>query len=424
MNGSPRAAGPSGAREPRAPRGAAGRVAAVQRQARQSLVVAAVFTVAAPVVATLPHDTGPWLPLHVFFVGGLLSAIAGATQLLAVTWSAAPSPPSALAHAARWTLAAGAVAIAVGREADQTAVVGAGGAAVGVALVLVAVSLVRIRRGAVTDRFHPAIDAYLAAIAFGLVGSVLGALLGSDHVGHAYLEARDAHVAANLFGLVGIVIAGTLPFFAATQARVKMSPRATPTGMRLAVGALAVAVVVAMVGGASEQDGVAALGFGLYALAVVALVVVLPRVGRKQLAWAGPRLLQLAAGIGWWAVAAALFGLHQLDAGPGRVEILQALAIGGYAQILVASLAYFGPVLLAGGHEVLSAGFRITRSWVGLVAANVAAVAALVGADPVLAIALAVWIADSVARAALLLRLLARTSAPTGARTRAGRERG
>lgn len=392
------------------PRGAAGRVAAVQRQARLSLVVAAAFTVSAPVVATaVPHDTGTWLPLHLFLVGGLLSAIIGATQLLAVTWSASPSPPPALAHGMRWLLAAGAIAIAVGREADRTAVMGAGGVAVGAALVLLATSLVRIRRGAVTDRFHPAIDAYLLAVSFGLAGTTLGVLLGADRVGDAYLEARDAHVAANLFGLVGLVIAGTLPFFAATQARMKMSPRATPTAVRIAVGGLAVAVVVALVGAATETDAVAAVGFGLYALGVVTLVVVMPRVGRKQLTWAGPRLVQLAAGIGWWSAAAALFALHQVDTGPARVAILQALAIGGYAQILVASLAYFAPVLLAGGHEVLSAGFRITRSWIGLVAANIAAVAALVEAGAVGAVALAVWIADSVVRAALLVRLAART---------------
>ncbi|MFP5487244.1 MAG: hypothetical protein ACLGHQ_02930 [Acidimicrobiia bacterium] len=36
-----------------------------------------------------------------------------------------------------------------------------------------------------------------------------------------------------MFGLIGLVIAATLPFFAATQVRTKMSPRATPTTMRI-----------------------------------------------------------------------------------------------------------------------------------------------------------------------------------------------
>ena len=82
---------------------------------------------------------------------------------------------------------------------------------------------------------------------------------------------------------------------------------------------------------------------------------------------------------------------------------LRALAIGGFAQILVASLAYLGPVLRGGGHERLAQGFRTTRSWVSLVAGNAAGVAALVGAEPVLLAALAVWAADLVARSIALV---------------------
>jgi hypothetical protein len=62
-------------------------------------------------------------------------------------------------------------------------------------------------------RFHPALHFYLAALGFGVVGTGLGAAMvtGSDGL-------RDAHVTVNLLGLVGLVIAGTLPFFIATQA--------------------------------------------------------------------------------------------------------------------------------------------------------------------------------------------------------------
>jgi hypothetical protein len=77
--------------------------------------------------------------------------------------------------------------------------------------------------------------------------------------------------------------------------------------------------------------------------------------------------------------------------------------VGGFAQILVASLAYLGPVLRGGGHERLTAGFAITRSWVSLAAGNTAAVAALVGHDPTLAAALAVWLTDLAVRAGRLL---------------------
>ena len=79
--------------------------------------------------------------------------------------------------------------------------------------------------------------------------------------------------------------------------------------------------------------------------------------------------------------------------------ILQALVIGGFAQILVASLAYLGPVLRGGGHRRLTDGFSVTRSWVSLAAGNTAAIAALAGGGPILAAALAIWLVDIAVRA-------------------------
>jgi hypothetical protein len=61
------------------------------------------------------------------------------------------------------------------------------------------------------------------------------------------------------------------------------------------------------------------------------------------------------------------------DGPGGQGPVLRALAVGGLAQILVASLAYLGPVLRGGGHERLTQGFALTRSWPGLALANVAA---------------------------------------------------
>jgi hypothetical protein len=83
--------------------------------------------------------------------------------------------------------------------------------------------------------------------------------------------------------------------------------------------------------------------------------------------------------------------------------ILRALVIGGFAQILVASLAYLGPVLRGGGHQRLTAGFAITRSWGSVAAGNTAAVAALAGNDPMLALVLAIWLADVAIRATRLV---------------------
>jgi hypothetical protein len=73
-------------------------------------------------------------------------------------------------------------------------------------------------------------------------------------------RASRAHLILNVFGLVGLVIAGTLPYFAATQVRSKMSPRATPTAMRAAVLGLAAATAVAATGQILDRHGVVAGG--------------------------------------------------------------------------------------------------------------------------------------------------------------------
>ncbi|HEU5085178.1 MAG TPA: hypothetical protein VFU14_17685 [Acidimicrobiales bacterium] len=379
------------------------RVADAHAQARRTLGVAAAFTVASPVAAVVPHDTGAWLPLHLFLVGAVLSAISGATQLLAVTWSTAPAPPPGLAAAQRWAVALGAAGVAAGRELEVEAVTGAGATLVAVGLALLAAILVGVRRTAGTDRFAPAVDTYLAALACGAVGVALGGILGAGEPGEWWARLRGAHVSANAFGLVGLVIAGTLPFFVATQARMKMAPRATPTRVRAHGAALTLAVAVAATGHLLDRPGVAAAGLVGYAAVLALVVTTLPRPRRRQLDWAGPRLLQLGAGIGWWVVTTLLLARSWAAGAPDEAAVLRALAIGGFAQILVASLAYFGPVLRGGGHERLSAGFTTTRSWLGLVVGNVAAGALLAGATRLAGAALGVWAADTAWRTARLL---------------------
>ncbi|HSP30350.1 MAG TPA: hypothetical protein VLN74_17510, partial [Ilumatobacteraceae bacterium] len=88
-------------------RGAAGRVAQVHAQTRRGLVMTAAFVAAAVVAGVLSIGAGWWLPLHLFVVGALLTAISAVTQMLAVTWSAAPASRPAVAATQRWLLAAG-----------------------------------------------------------------------------------------------------------------------------------------------------------------------------------------------------------------------------------------------------------------------------------------------------------------------------
>lgn len=379
------------------------RVADAHAQARRTLAASGVFAVASPVAAVVPHDTGPWLPLHLLLVGALLAAISGATQLLAVSWSTAPAPSDPLAIGQRWCIVIGAIAVAGGRELDAPAITGTGAAVVGVGLALLAVILLGVRRDAATDRFAPAIETYLAAVACGILGVGLGAAVAAGDPADWWVRLRGAHLALNVFGLVGLVIAGTLPFFVATQARMKMSSRATPARLRAGGGALLAATALTALGHLLERPGLAGIGLLAYAFGLLAVVATLPRPRRRQLDWAGPRLVQLATGLGWWLAATALLALHELaDAGPGEVPALRALAVGGFAQILVASLAYFGPVLRAGGHRRLAAGFATTRSWFGLAAGNVAAALLLADREAAAVVVLAAWAFDTAARAARL----------------------
>jgi len=404
-----------GAAQPRKPKGAAGRVAEIQRLTRPTLVLAAAFTVAAPITAVAPHDTGAWLPLHLFLVGGLLLAVSGATQFFAVTWATAPAPPAVLTAAQRWLLAAGAAGLAAARELDAgSAAIGVAGTAVMAALVMLAVLLMRIGRGAVAKRFDPSLHHYLVALLAGLAGCALGVVMASDTSGGDISRLRDAHMALNLLGLVGLVIAGTLPFFVATEARMKMSPRATPLRIDIGLGPLAAGVALAAAGFAARHPAAGAAGLALYAAGLVGLGTILPVPGAKQWRWAGARLVHLAAGLAWWVAAVAWAAVRAATGHePFPIEVILALAIGGFAQILVGSLAYLGPVLRGGGHVRLTAGFATTRSWLGVVGANAAAAAYAAGAPTAGAVLLGIWLADAAARTAVLL-VTARTSETAG----------
>jgi hypothetical protein len=80
------------------------------------------------------------------------------------------------------------------------------------------------------------------------------------------------------------------------------------------------------------------------------------------------------------------------------------IAVFGYGQVLWSSLAYLLPVLRAGGHERLSAGFATTRSWVALAAANLGGFALVAGLPRVAAGLVAVWVLDAGVRVARLSR--------------------
>ena len=384
-------------------RGAAGRVAAVHAQTRRGLAVSVAFVVAAVLAAIARVGDAWWVPLHLFAVGGLLSAIATVTQMLAVTWSTSPAPSRLVAGAQRWVLAAGALALVAGREGDATWLFVSGGSLVIAAVLALVPILLWIRDRAVTPRFAPAIEGYAAAAVAGAIGMAIGLVLGTGHAGTRTLDLRGAHLILNLLGLVGLVIAATLPFFAATQVRARMSRHATGTRIRLALGLLALATALAATARFADRPAVVAIGLCAYALGLLAIVAMLPIYDIGRLRWGGARLVQMLLGIAWWVAMTVALAVVTVR-GTNDRAVLQALVIGGYAQILVASLAYLGPVLRGGGHRRLTAGFALTRSWPSVVAGNCAALAALAGWRPVLLVVTVAWLADILVRAVLLVK--------------------
>lgn len=394
------------------PRGAKDRVRRAHAQARTTVRLALAF-VAAAAAAAVAVD-GRWLPLYLFLAGGVVLAISGVSVMLTVTWSAAPAPSDRVVLVQRSCVAIGAAGVGAGRELDLgTWVLAPAGTAylVGLAL-LAAVLIVRARRG-VERRFDPAVVSYLAAIAAGTAGVLLGITMA---IGTPTEALRPAHVTLNLLGLVGLVVGGTLPFFAATVGRSRMAPHATPRRLFGAVTWQVTAVLVATIGFASGLHGLAAAGLGAYAAGIGAALWLLPRPTARQLRWAGPRLVALWAGGLWWAVAVVVTAVA---AGRGEAAVFDerwvaVLVVGGYAQILWGSLAYLLPMLRGGGHERLAEGFTTTRSWVALAAANVAAGAVAAGAGQVAAVALGVWVLDAGARAARVVLSGATATAPGG----------
>jgi nitrite reductase (NO-forming) len=353
---------------------------------------------AAAALAWVTTDTS-WLAVHFFLAGGVVLAISGVSLMLTVTWSAAPAPADRIVGLQRLCVAAGAGGVAAARRLELgSAVLDVAGVTYVAGLVLLAVLLVTTVRRGVERRFDAAVVSYVAALSAGTVGVAVGVVMA---VHGPSLRLRAAHVTLNLLGLVGLVVAGTLPFFAATVGRSRMAPRASARRLMAAVAWQAVALALAVAGLAGGADALATVGLVAYAGGIGAVLWLAPRPTRRQLRWAGPRVLALWAGAGWWAVAVAAAAVA-VQAGdmPLTGPWLSVLVVAGYGQILWGSLAYLLPMLRGGGHERLGEGFAATRSWVGFGAANVAGIAFVASSSALAALAVGAWVVDAAARAA------------------------
>ena len=381
----------------KAPAGAADRVPLAQASARRSLALGGFFVVAAAITAILGTGDGRWLPLHLFMAGALVAAIGGATTLFTVTWSAAPAPSATVMWVQRLLCALGAVVVVSARVLEWGDAALWVGVVVFVAgLVLLASVLVVTVRHGVKRRFDTAVAWYECALVAGMVAATFGGQLGT---GGATVGLRDAHVVLNLLGFIGLVTAGTLPSFIATVGRTKMSARSTEPVLRALLVAMAVGVAGAATGFVLELRWAAVVGLGLYGAGLVFLATRLPWPTRRSLEWAGPRLLALWCGQAWWTVAVVVAAV---DTAQGDLPLAGnwtlVLVVAAYGQILWGAVAYLLPVLQGPGHEALTRGFAAVRSWIGLVAVNVAGVAWVADQPAVARAAVAVWLADGAFR--------------------------
>lgn len=184
------------------------------------MAASGVFAVVALVwdVVVLVRGGSWWGPLHSFLAGTVLLAISGASQMFTVTWAASPAPPGWMAALQRWLIAGGVVAVLVGVPADVEALVWLGAVGVVAGLATLGAFIVRAVRRSLLRRFDLSARFYLTALAAGMIGVVLGAILGSGWVAEPYARVRLVHYHLNLVGLVGFTIIGTLPTFLPTAA--------------------------------------------------------------------------------------------------------------------------------------------------------------------------------------------------------------
>lgn len=378
------------------------------RQTRSTLRL--VLVLAGSAVLAAASGAERWVSLHLFLAGALVLAISGVTLMLTITWSAAPAPPDGWVALQRGCIAVGAAGVVAGRSLDAVGLaVVAGVVHLGGLAILAILLRWTIQRG-VVRRFDAAVAAYLAATAFGVVGVALGlSMLIGDHA----RSVRSAHVVANLLGLVGITVLGTLPYFVGTVVRARMSRRATGSRLRLLLAWQVSGVCLSIGALLAGSSGLSSIGYGSFALGVLVLLALLPSPTRRQIRWAGPRMVALWLGCVWWILAVVTAALNAVS---GRPELtgttISLLVVPAYGQILWAALAYLLPMLRGGGHVRLAEGFARTRSWPGLAAVNTVGVALAVSWGSVAAFAMAGWVLDAATRFAWFT--VARPRGPVG----------
>jgi nitrite reductase (NO-forming) len=376
-----------------------GRVVASHRIAVTAFRLAAVFGSGALGWALWVMWRGGswWGPIHTFLLGTVTLAIAGASQLFTITWSAAPAPPARTAAAQRWLQSTGALTVVLGVTARNAGAVLAGGVLVIAGLTVLAFSLVGAVRHSLLRRFDLSARFYLLAIACAVVGMSLGVVMGMDLAGSLYQRFRVVHGRLNLIGFIGFTIIGTLPTILPTFAH----HRAVSGSEAKVAWALAISSGVVMASGVFLGEAAAGIGTLLAAGALLTILTgVVVRLGKTGMR-GGLAYFQVVAGSMWlatWAVVDATRLLTNQPFPPFDHWIAVAIT-AGVGQVLFGSLAYLIPVLIGPGPRLSRNFARLDANrWIPLTALNGAAVALLAGASNIAVMLLVIWVADFLRR--------------------------
>ena len=326
-----------------------------------------------------------WGPVHAFLAGTVLCAIAGASQMFTVTWSAAPAPPATSTTAQRLALAGGTGCVLVGVTAGLRALTWVGGALLVASLALLAWSIRRTISRSLLRRFDLSSRFYLLAFACGAVGVTLGAVLGTGAAGAGFWRVRLVHSHLNLVGLVGFTIVGRCPPSFPPSPTIGRSADGGQGGVvaRRGVGG---GMASGVAGRRSRRHGNDAGGRGG------------PGDGgwnRTEVVGQG-RTASVRPGDGGSGVVGGV-GLGRRTPSPGVFlppPSCSHLGGGGGGSARCSSgrrISGAGPGRAASGAEVPP---HVPPPGDPLAAANLAAVAALAGAEPVVALLVALWVAD------------------------------
>ncbi|MBS1905949.1 MAG: multicopper oxidase domain-containing protein [Actinobacteria bacterium] len=262
-----------------------------------------------------------------------------------------------------------------------------GAAALIVAVLWHAASLVRRLRGSLPGRFGRTVRYYVAAAGMLALGAALGGWLAR---GDAAPRLVLAHALLNVLGWIGLAVAGTVVTLWPTILRTR-ADAAAAVGAARALPLLAAGVLVAAAGAAFAVLPIIALGLAGYLAGLGIIGVSLGRAARSR----PPRsyaALSVGLALVWWAgcvvalivalLAASVDGTGLAGFLPALEQIVPFLAAGFAAQVLLGALSYLVPVVLGGGPTPV----RVGTSWfdrAGVLRVTVANTALVVCALPV-----------------------------------------